>query len=55
MSQANGPPGMWAVCPEIPVYQEACTTWHPTEGKCGVVQLLPTRDLENTWNYSKEF
>ena len=35
-------PGKWAswnvgaVCPEIPVYQEACTTWHPKEGECGV-------------------
>ena len=25
-----------AMCPEIPVYQEACTTWHPKDGECGL-------------------
>ena len=25
-----------AICPEIPVYQEACTTWLPKEGGCGL-------------------
>ena len=25
-----------AMCPETPVYQEACTTWHPKEGKFGL-------------------
>ena len=24
------------MCPEMPVYQEACTTWHPKEGECGL-------------------
>ena len=25
-----------AICPEIPVYREACTTWLPKEGGCGL-------------------
>ena len=24
------------MCPKIPVYQEACTTWHQKEGECGL-------------------
>ena len=25
-----------AICPEMPISQEACTTWHPKEGECGL-------------------
>ena len=45
-----------AMCPEIPVYQEAYTAWFPKEGRrmwTWVQLLLPTCDLKNTWNYSK--